>query len=37
MVAEERDVGDVRSSPVKTRVGREVRAPRRYSPSPSSS
>ena len=37
MVVEGWDEGDVRSSPVKTRTGREVRAPRRYSPSPSSS
>ena len=37
MVAEERDEGGVRSFPVKTRLRREVRAPRRYSLSPSSS
>ena len=37
MIVEGWDEGDVRSSPVKTRTGREVKAPRRYSPSPSSS
>ncbi len=37
MVVEGWDEGDVRSSPVKTRTGREVKAPRRYSPYPSSS
>ena len=37
MVVEGWDDEDVRSSPIKTRTGREVRAPRRYSPSPSSS
>ena len=37
MVAEGWDEGDVRSSPVKTRTGREIKAPRRYSPYPSSS
>ena len=37
MVVEGWDEGDVRSSPIKTRTGREVKAPRRYSPSPSSS
>ena len=36
LVVEGRDEGDVRSSPVKTRTGREVKAPRRYSLSPSS-
>ena len=37
MVVEGWDDGDVRSSPIKTRTGREVKAPRRYSPYPSSS
>ena len=33
-VVEGWDEGDLRSSPVKTRTGREVKARRRYSPSP---
>ena len=37
MVVEGWDEGDVRSSPVKTGTGREIKAPRRYSPSPSPS
>ena len=32
MVAEGWDEGDVRSSPKRTRTGREVKAPRKYSP-----
>ena len=37
MVVEGWDEGDVRSPPVKTGTGREIKAPRRYSPSPSPS